>query len=293
MNDRLNYNLKAKVNSIRMKDELGNLITFLIVESSNERVFFRNYIDKKRCDIVIGEGKDNVLTILSELDSEGLVNNRALGVIDSDYLVLDNKLSESKRSDLIILTDAHDLEMLMLKGDNFDKLICMFTSERKLKTFSEENNIKDFKKFIIEEGVSLALIRWISNLKGWNLTCKSEKLNYSKFFDSKKLKVNVDLLIDEILRKSPKVRLKKEHIVKELNVKKKEICKNILLCNGHDICKMLSIAFSKKVGSKNVTSAEIENALILSYESSQFVSSSLFKDIKDWEKLNIPFVVLK
>ena len=108
---------------------------FLIVEGNDDVRFWtppsRRHAD---CELVDGEGKQNVIGGIQKLDDASFAG--VLGIVDSDYDPL-NGIAIG--SDNLLLTDAHDLECLLCRSSALDKVLTKYGNRSKIRTVREQN----------------------------------------------------------------------------------------------------------------------------------------------------------
>ena len=90
--------------------------SFLLVEGPDDFKFWQTRICEGLCEIIIAEGKPNLLGAIVNLNARSFVG--ALGIIDDDGDSLEN---EQTLLENLIPTDSHDLECLLLQSPAFER----------------------------------------------------------------------------------------------------------------------------------------------------------------------------
>lgn len=271
-------------NSIMQKN---NDLSYLIVEGKTDYRLFKKFIDDKCCEIEIAFGNLKVIDVVSELKKRKF--ERIIGIIDADFRILD----EEEEIDDILTTDYHDMEISFIESPSFDTLISEYSQEEKL--IKSYNSIADLKKYFFELIKNLGFLKWLNKKEDLGLIFKplnpeGKAIDYSLFISSDKLEYKGDdKLIDAILNfcnGKVKVDIKKSELIKKLDEFKKEVDLRHL-CNGHDIMNVISVSFRKHISnlnSKSISANQLEKEFCLSYESRYFVTTNLYKKIKEVEK---------
>ncbi len=262
--------------------------TFLLVEGSTDKIFYERFTDKVQCKIVTVLGKPYIkaraiaiLTLLETSDFQGI-----LAIVDADFDRLNLTLHPSPN---LLQTDTHDLETMLLNSFALDKVIAEFGSEEKI-----ANLRRDVKAIFLEAGMVIGYLRWVSQLKQFNLAFSNIK--FSSFLDEKTLQIDELKLIQKVKKKTQALSLKDEELQQCLLSQKDKTHDPWQVCCGHDLIEILSFGFRKAIGSSKATDVEplsLERNLRLAYEASYFLKSQLYQDICAWESGNQSFKVLR
>jgi hypothetical protein len=206
-----------------------------------------------------------------------------LAVVDADFDRLENNFPESPN---ILLTDDHDLEMMMLKTNALDKLINERGSEAKIKN-------KNIREILLKIGQEIGYLRWISQKN--NLSLRFEGLDFGKFIKKDKLEIDYSDLIKTIKDHSQKQSLVNQEIEEKIEILRNKEHDPSQVCCGHDIMQILSLALCKAWGTCKPTDVKAENLerdLRLAYEKSYFYQTQLYFLIQNWQNTNVPYQVL-
>ena len=139
------------VNEIKMHRTSHNGL-FLIVEGNDDVRFWtpRHHAD---CELVDGEGKQNVIGGIQRLDSTSFAG--VLGIVDSDYDTLNGTSIESEN---LLATDAHDLECLLCRLSALDKVLAEYGSRPKIERFENEAGA-DVRTGLLERALIFGRLR--------------------------------------------------------------------------------------------------------------------------------------
>ncbi|NCR38983.1 MAG: DUF4435 domain-containing protein [Microcystis aeruginosa W13-11] len=268
-------------NSIRLLrgDHEG---VFLIVEGHSDKLIYERLVNKQEVRITIASGKNNAIKALSILEKEDNFR-RVVAVIDADFSRIEQQIPNSNN---LFLTDEHDLEMMLIKSDAFDKLLKERGSEEKIAAFTE-----DIRETLLKLGQEIGKLRLLS-LRN-KLDLKFEGLNFSKFIDKKNLNlsISIDKLIISIKNHSQKLSLDEQQIKQDLSVISDENHDPWQLCCGHDFISILAIALRKVLGSltaNDVKTEVLERELRLAYELSYFYQTQIYQLMVNWQSNHHP-----
>lgn len=283
MQEYLNANFYA--NQIRMQRSSYEG-TVLIVEGRYDKLVYGNIFNIKEQYFTVTFGKEKALETIKILNQDNYKG--VLAIVDADF----SKLEENyELLPNVLLTDDHDLEIMMIKSPAFDKLMKERGSEQKIKKFINQ----DIRNDLLQSGKKLGYLRWIS-LKN-NLGLKFEDLNYSKFLKKETLLIdNIKELIKTVKNNSQKSHLDENDIKQNIEDLEKQNYDLLQICCGHDLICILSIGLCKRWGSWNTNEVKpetLERELRLAYEKEFFTSTELYQLIQDWENNNNPYKILE
>ncbi len=285
MRDHLSVDRDA--NAIRLRRSIFSG-SFVLVEGSSDKIFYKRFIDKAACELVSVSGKPSskrrvidVLDILERASFQGV-----LGIVDADF---DRLETSSHHSPNLLRTDTHDLETMLLNSFALDKVIAEFGSEEKILRLG-----RDVRTALLEAGTSVGYLLWVSQRDGLNLTF--DGITFSKFIDEQTLQIDELRLIQEVKNKSQALSLKSEDLQQRLTSQKSSSHDPWQVCCGHDLVEILSLGLRKAIGSSKATDVEpisLERNLRFAYEEAYFRKTQISLGIRAWESNNQPFKVLR
>ena len=274
-------------NAIRMRRSTFSG-TFLLVEGSSDKSFYERFTDRETCNLVAVSGKpsskDRVIEVLGSLQKSNFYG--VLGIVDADFDRLEGFVDDNTN---LFRTDLHDLETMLINSSALDKVIAEFGSEEKITRFGQ-----DIRTVILENGVIVGYLRWISKIDGLNLTF--DGIKFSSFINEKILKIDQSKLIQEVKNQSQAHSLNNKDLQQRINSQKDQNHDPCQVCCGHDLVEILSFGFRKAIGSyqpSEVKSDILERSLRLAYEEVYFYKTELYLSICSWESNNQPFKVWK
>src|SRR6266498_2978114 len=104
--------------------------TLLILEGPTDCLFFDGLIDASQCKTIPGYGKERVVGVIEQVDKRQLPG--ILGIVDADFWHLE-EISISSPN--LLVTDLHDLEMMLIESRAFDKVIAQCGSAQKVTSY--------------------------------------------------------------------------------------------------------------------------------------------------------------
>ena len=254
----------------------------LLLEGDNDEKFFSKFVEDPEMLIISSEGKENVLDAVEILESEGIVQG-FLGIVDADFGHVDGSLPTSQN---VVVTDDHDVEMMIIRTKAFDEVLSELGSKCKIRKFpNRERGIRDT---LMQKALVVGHLRHLSVTDDLHL--RFEGLRFEGFVDRDRNTLNLD--IDEMIRRV--FELKRIPNIREEDIKNKlsEIIKHdnedpYQICCGHDFIAIFRIALRNVIGTRSgqTTNPEVlESILRLAYDSDDFRQTKLYSDAKRWSK---------
>lgn len=261
---------------------------FILVEGTHDRLFLLKF---KNADtqVEITFGWEKLIDVLTILKARGY--NKTIGIIDQDLREIIPE--ESISNDDIIITDHHDINIVCLE-ESFNTIFQSYCSEEKVKTFKAEKNVPCIKEYTYNLVKPLSFLKILNKRESLNLTFKSNdakknKLDYSKFIDKNKYElISLDKLVETITnfsRNKTQQKIIADNIILEkLNIiLNNENYENAKLSSGHDFGEIVCVGLKKTLGTKEIDSEIFLKENILSYDSTAFVNTLIYKKIKTRE----------
>lgn len=255
---------------------------FIIVEGTSDVKLFGHIIDDDCITIEQSYGgKEQVINIVKELNR--LSDDRVVGICDADF---DRLLGEHEKyhPQGLFMTDAHDVEMMILLSDCRKKIACEF-SHSKINKEVHEHYISSVCKAAHDLGV----FRWMNKEEGagegLKLNFKGLKVSNYFTFTKYEYEFNISKFISDLISKSSGMDpivdesflLNKYHEYKSRSQDYSQIC-----C-GHDVSNLSCVFFnqSKITAGKKVARDAFESFLRASYEVVLFKHTKLYSLLND------------
>lgn len=278
-----------RANAILQKLNSSKKEWVFLVEGKSDRVFFGKFVIPEHFQISICDGNSNLQEIASILRERSFT--KYLGVIDSDFDRLeDRKIADNQ----IFQTDFHDIEISIFESKALADVLNRYQIEEKFGKFEKDSGI-NFLESLYCLSEPLGYLRWANQGDKLGLAFKPKNpegspLKYEKFIDKRTLGYKSDeALVDYISQysknRNTNIKSRDEILASLLNKQKNKVDRK-QLCNGHDMCYILSLALKHAIGSCNVSSKILQDNLVFAYDSEAFKMTDLYKNIKKWEKSN-------
>ena len=255
--------------------------TLVVVEGLTDYRVYGKILDLTTCEIIIGESKENVIEAIKMCEQQKLQG--IIGIVDADFWHMEDKKEQLPKA--LFMTDYHDLECMMLHSKAFEHVFLEYGDLGKLAHF--ERLIGEKMPIWMLENV--ALIGYLRKLSlERNLELRFSQLEFEKFMDMNKLEIIEERMIQEILFASHKqTQYKSWQISKWLQQVMSVYDDPWQVCCGHDLVEWLAIGFAQVFGNynaKKLFSGQLEGSFRLSYHSTLFEETQLYKALRDWER---------
>ena len=275
-------------NSILQKNSFKG--AYLIVEGNKDFTLFKKFTETEFCKIEIAFGNNNVIDVINELNNRGYSD--ALGIIDSDFRNLDNEMPENEN---ILLTDEHDLEIMIFKSKAFETIITHYAQPLKLETFKKENDNQELRQIFLNLAMPLGYLKWANKKNNFGLVFKPLKvdgntLSISDFIPPSTLQFTsyedmTQTVINYTVNKS-ELKTTRDAAVKAAKKMIDNTHSLLQICNGHDVIHIISLSLRKKISNMNSNSInpeQLEKEFIFAYDSRYFEQTELYRQVKLWE----------
>lgn len=271
-------------NSVRMTRELFPG-TILIIEGDTDfRVYIR-FVDDFHCKLIPSHGKDNAFESLALLEKDNFKG--ILVIVDADFWRLNGIKLSSKN---MLITDAHDLETMILYSEALEKVLSELESSKKVNRLR-----KSIRDILLECALPIGYLRWISSPTKENLSLDFKELRFKKFLDKKKLIVDITKLIKEVKNKARNYSLDEKDAELKIQNLMESGYDPWQVCSGGDMIQILTVGLKNNFGSRKartIDSELVSSILRIAYEHAHFRSTKLYESIKGWEKANPKFKIL-
>ncbi|MGV1916399.1 DUF4435 domain-containing protein [Rhizobium sp. 22-785-1] len=260
--------------------------SFALVEGDTDSRFYAQLIDDDRCAIINCINKDNVENTILLLDAARF--SGAVGIVDGDFAEVSNDNAPSPN---IVMTHGNDVEMMILNSPALDKVLLHCGSVQKINVVCSARGAT-LRHIIALEAAKIGVVRLASKRRGWNL--KFKDMSYH-FVTNAGFQVDVSRIRSHVLARSGVGAPTPTDLQQECEAIVSLGYDAMHLSNGHDYVRILARAFKRDIGSTNTYDVDcslLEKLLRVGYERAYFLKTSTYAAIKNWEKLNTPYLVL-
>ncbi|WP_439232169.1 DUF4435 domain-containing protein [Klebsiella quasipneumoniae] len=254
------------------RNEMHKHNILIIVEGITDIKFFNAYrLDNRFIYESPENGKREVIFAVNQLREAG--NDAVYGICDADF----DGLSGISHNG-VFFTDAHDLEMMLVKGGVVDKFIMTHTDRKLIQGNLAEVFCRDVKINILCACYRLGLLKWFNYLNHSKLNFKG--MNYREFININKTEIIVDDMeyIRYVLSRSRAVAEQLNAGVLLEGMRKLELMspEHFSICNGHDFTCILKMMYETDISVNiNMRLDEIDNYLRLCYDQPTFKTTRL------------------
>lgn len=251
---------------------------------------FNKFCDTETCEIKIAFGYQNIHDVIDILDNSGVKIN-ILGLLDRDFLNVESILPIYTN---VFFVDSHDLEMMAFQTKALETVFVNFGDSQKIKDLILQRK-KSIRHILLEIIYPLSLLKYVNYKYKIGLSFKPKvvdgpKIKY-EFIDHKSFTfIGYEKLIEVVYNFNLGKTVPNLNRVDCLTLVNKYLNQKFdlnLLCNGHDLCRLISISLRRhtgSMGSKAANEEDIEQRLVLAYDSKDFISTAVYKEIKQFEK---------
>lgn len=277
--------MKSYLTAVRLVTKLQMLRsgkkgkTFVLVEGITDFRLYGKLFSQATCEVIIGESKQNVVAAMSACQQQHI--GGIIGIVDADFWHMDGKAIEVPS---LFMTDAHDLESMMIASRAYDNVLLEYGDLKKLARF-EERRKKELRMILLENVARIGYLRKLSLQEHYEWGFN--ELDFKAFTYVSELEVQEEQLITYMLFRSKKQKDKKgEHIAATLHELMQPTDDLWQVCCGHDLMALLTIGLVHLFGNynaKKMTSGQLEGCFRLAYQETFFKDTHLYKDLKKWE----------
>lgn len=229
----------------------------LYVEGQTDIMLFRNIVNEDIIKLIPLEGKKNVIDVMKGLYSD--YSDRVYAICDADFDHIKGE-AQIHLSYGVIVTDYHDIEIMMLFSSAFIKIINQ-------KAINNDINFSDnmFKE-VISACEVIGIFRLINLDNNFGLRFKALTFNDFIVFKNKRLSIDIDALLDKLLASSS-TSVNKQNLMNlynqyfSLNYDTKQ------LCCGHDCSNVLAVYLreSDNIQGNKFNRDRVEKDLMLAF----------------------------
>ena len=256
---------------------------YILLEGVSDNRFFKKFLDQKAARQRVTHGFEKALSVIRLL-RERQYTGHFLTILDADFRRIEGDIPADES---VLLTDYHDLEMMLIDSSAWQQVLDRRGSEEKLNRFQQSRSLKEV---LFSLATAIACLRLLNGRKNLGLRFKAKQstqsLDYHKFVNKDNLILQGQReLIKFFLDLSQKQALDIEELAAQIDALSLAEIDPRELCNGHNVIQLLHLALRKAVGNmQNVSPVELEEDFRLAYDSQDFQQTQLFAALKAWEQ---------
>lgn len=258
------------------RNEMNSNRILIIVEGITDIRFFNAHrLDNRIIYESPENGKREVISSVHQLRQAG--NDAVYGICDADFDGLSGVKYEG-----IFYTDAHDLEMMLVKGGVVDKFIMSYTDRKFIHGDAAESFCRELKMNILCACYKLGLLKWFNYLTNSKLNFKGMTHRDFILIDKREVLVDEHEYVSHILRRSRACA--EDLTIKGLHneMRKLELMSpdHFSICNGHDFTCILKMMYETEISiNKNMRLDEIDGYMRMSYDKPTFRTTNLHSSL--------------
>ncbi len=254
---------------------------WVLVEGDTDARFYSGFFNEKVCYIYPVYEKKVAVEVIQIINSSKVPG--VIAIVDADYDTLGNSLNIPN----LFFTDTHDIETLILKSPALEKTLKEYLPGNRLKKV--QALAEDVRQALIEVGIFIGYLRWLSGKMGWNLSFKEMPLE--RFIDQNNIALDrIEVVRYSMAGKRGSV-LSPDEIQQRVETEMMEQHDPWLICQGHDLVHILAIVLpeilKQYIGRDRRIRPlyhEIDRRLRLAYEPAFFTRTKLYCAIVLWER---------
>ena len=250
----------------------GNII---ITEGNTDQRLFNKFVDRSESRIIPAHSKDNVCSVVNKMNSRR--DGKVLGIVDRDIDDLKGRLL----SPPIFYTDYRDMEMMLINSPALDGVLLEYGDPDRMDRFVKQYG--SVREVIIASAYHIGLLMYVSYIRGYNLNFKD--LNFRSFISRKDLSLDVQEMVQEVIRNTSGCELSFRGVVKDLISFESKYPNKVAISRGHDSVDILIIGLKDVFGTYNssyLNAGSLGGALRLSYTSDLFVKTKVYAETARW-----------
>lgn len=258
----------------------------LIVEGGTDQRFLERFISAETCRILCAHGKENALGAIQRL-RPGVAG--VLAFVDADFDRIVGSICEHPD---VVVSDYHDVEMMLLLSPALDKVLAEYASPKKVAALTAKTR-SSIRSVLLQEASRIADIRLANRRMGWGLGFK--KIKHSKFVDKTTLCVDRSEAVVHVVSTSRVSGPSPDTVASELPDEEQYAEQLPDYCSGHDTTALLAIGLRRCLGGQSAQVAcreNVERWLRLAFEEAHFAVTDVFAAIRLWEEANSTYCVM-
>ena len=255
---------------------------FLVVEGVSDKRFWTPRC-QDTCEIVDGEGKENILGGIQLLDLAKF--SGALGIVDDDGDVL---LGVTRNSKNIVATDARDCECLLLRSSALDTVLVEYGEQEKIRHF-EETEGHSVRDGLLNRALVFGVLRIVARQE--DIKLNGAAFSVRRFMSE----VTWSVSCSEVMEAARGGLSVGEVSLLTQRVEQLHDKDPWQMVRGHDMVEILRVGLKNKLGSLNnsIGVQEIKRMLRAAFSPSELESTALWQQIRKWEADNNNYPILR
>jgi hypothetical protein len=251
--------------------------TLLLVEGETDSRFWKKFVAREQCSLVVAHGKKNVEGAISKLEEGG--RNGILGVVDADWDRILGRMGQAKN---LIVTETHDLETLILASSALDFALGEYDPAGRLSSLLPAD--QPVIDGLVRRGLAFGLLRLANQLEAEPQSMAW--LRIPRFFDDK-WRLNAEELEEQAIENRFDPRTYPLSLDPDSTWQLRW-----QICHGKDLLEILVLGLKAAGQFGGRSSDDLGIALRLAFSVSSLARTEIYRAIRAWEEGNPDFIVL-
>ena len=264
---------------IRMLRMAGDMAVLVVEGVDDERFWSHVGRRHKECEVVVAEGKPNLLGAVEMADERRMQG--ILGLVDEDY---DELLSVDRSSRNVVSTGVHDLECVLCRSSALEAVLAEFGKERSIREFTEKE-AKGVREALLARSAVFGRLRYV--WRRWYSGEARLELPVARFVNEDTWEVDEGGIMGVVALRGVEDDVRRR--VDELG--RVDLWK---IVNGHDVVQVLRIGLRGVLGDgrKQSGAAQIGAVLRSALPRVELLETEMWRSIVGWETRNPRYRVL-
>jgi len=272
-------------NTVRMA-HTQRQICFLLVEGETDLLCLVRFLDSTASEVLVCHGRRNAIAATQLLDATreaGFVT-----VIDADF---DHLRKTANRSENCILTEYHDLIVVLVCSEALNRVLAERGSNAKIGAFEDRVGMP-VREALLTAASPMGYVRWVSEAEGLGLTFNG--IDLARLVDEETLTLDLRRCVEVVAQRSGRAD-ETEDINRRCERLAQEKHDTRQVSSGHDVIAVLGIGLRKVLGSQRATDVRmdtLELELRLAFDPLGFGRTALCEGLLQWQARNPGWRVL-
>ena len=247
----------------------------LVVEGGSDYRFW-NARKCLGCELVDGEGKENVVGAIHRLDADNV--RGALGVVDEDY---DGLMGVRRETENLVSTEVHDMECLLCRSSALDTVLAEFGEGPKIRRFEESEGV-DVRTGLLERALVFGRVRWAA-LRD-DLRIDFDAIRVQRFVNCEGWAVDGEGLVRAVVEGNQYC----DYETLRRSLDALPMADPWCVAQGHDMVEILKRGLRQVLGTLEVSTGvnDIMRILRVAISSEELEGTHLGSDVRAWERAN-------
>ena len=271
----------------------GGTNVILFVEGDTDETFFKSFVcseiyirqvdgSASRCGID-GGNKNRVIETIKKANNEGIKG--IVGIVDADFDHLDTIPSVEN----LYRTDTHDLESMLIKSEKaLKKVLIQYCGNKHEIT---DADITEIQNTVLKTSKYIGYALWCSMEYKWKI--KLQEFPIHEFID-KKCNIDFKKACKCIIKKSvcdvPSLEIIESTVNEKISSENFDLWQ---VCRGKEMLRVLMMYIKHEFKRGALRPDNLRKDFLLAFDNEDFRNTNLYVSMKDWERKNRDYSLIK